>query len=112
VLSGRHQRTLDAVCAQDPKHLLGIESEVRDEGSARALFGSYLSCRFVALGTDGFGRSDTRAALRRLLDIDRSSIVVSALQALSGEGSISRDIVAQAVARYQIQPDAPSLWTT
>lgn len=45
---------------------------------------NYLDCRFIVLGTDGFGRSDTRRKMRRFFEIDRDNIVAGALQALSG----------------------------
>ncbi|MDR2216493.1 MAG: pyruvate dehydrogenase (acetyl-transferring), homodimeric type [Nevskiaceae bacterium] len=54
--------------------------------------------RYVALGTDGFGRSDGRAALRDHFEVDRRYIVLAALKALADEGSIDRSIVARAVA--------------
>ena len=50
------------------------------------LIGSYLKNRFVALGTDGFGRSDARGALRSFFEVDRHHIVVAALDALAEEG--------------------------
>jgi pyruvate dehydrogenase E1 component len=49
------------------------------------MIASYLpGRRFIALGTDGFGRSDTRAALRAWFEVDRASIVRAAQQALAG----------------------------
>jgi pyruvate dehydrogenase complex dehydrogenase (E1) component len=47
----------------------------------------YLSNRFLALGTDGFGRSDTRAQLRQFFEVDTRQIVVTALYALALEGA-------------------------
>jgi pyruvate dehydrogenase E1 component len=46
--------------------------------------------RYVALGTDGFGRSDTRVALRDFFEVDRVSIALAALQALADSGRIAR----------------------
>ena len=54
------------------------------------LIASYVAAPFTALGTDGFGRSDTRAALRSFFEVDRRHIVVAALAALATEGSVSR----------------------
>ncbi len=62
--------------------------------------------RYVALGTDGFGRSDTREALRAFFEIDTPNIVVAVLSALADEGKIDRAVVAQAMERYGIDPAA------
>ncbi|RDK07062.1 alpha-ketoglutarate dehydrogenase [Cupriavidus lacunae] len=56
--------------------------------------------RYVTLGTDGFGRSDTRAALRAFFEVDRASIVIAALKALADDGAISRELVGQAIDCY------------
>jgi pyruvate dehydrogenase E1 component len=69
------------------------------------LVAAYLDAPLVALGTDGFGRSDTRAALRRFFEVDRHSIVVAALDALRRSGAVERDVVARAVARYGVRDD-------
>ncbi len=53
--------------------------------------------RFVGLGTDGFGQSDTREALRRHFEVDRQFIVLAALKALADDGVIERQVVAQAL---------------
>jgi pyruvate dehydrogenase E1 component len=60
---------------------------------------------FVPLGTDGFGRSDTREALRRFFEIDAGHIVVATLDALATDGVIDRSVVADAIARYAIDPE-------
>jgi len=75
------------------------------------LISSYVSGRFVALGTDGFGRSDTRAALRSFFEIDRLSIVVSALHALALDGEVPQAVVAQAIERYGIVADEVAPWS-
>ncbi len=59
----------------------------------------------VALGTDGFGRSDTREALRRHFEVDAESIAVAALYALSNQGGIRRDQVARAIEDLGVDPD-------
>src|SRR5208282_5497270 len=64
------------------------------------LIASYVEARFTALGTDGFGRSDTRAALRAFFEVDRRHIVVASLAALASHGAIARETVAEAIARY------------
>ncbi|AUT59914.1 alpha-ketoglutarate dehydrogenase [Paraburkholderia terrae] len=64
------------------------------------LIRAYVARRYVTLGTDGFGRSDTRAALRAFFEVDRASIVIAALKALADEGAIAREIVEKALAQY------------
>jgi pyruvate dehydrogenase E1 component len=59
----------------------------------------------VSLGTDGFGRSDTREALRRLFEVDAEHIAVATLSALSDMGEVKPEAVADAVKRYEIEPD-------
>ncbi|MFT3799145.1 pyruvate dehydrogenase (acetyl-transferring), homodimeric type [Microbacterium sp.] len=58
--------------------------------------------RYVTLGADGFGFSDTRAAARRFFKIDGPSIVVRALQALAEEGAVDRSLSAQAIEKYRL----------
>jgi pyruvate dehydrogenase E1 component len=58
-----------------------------------------------SLGTDGFGRSDTRTALRRFFRIDAPSIVVATLQSLAKRGDIDAGVVKDALARYAIDDD-------
>ena len=66
--------------------------------------------RYVVLGTDGFGRSDTRAALRDFFEVSREHIAVAALAALADEGTIERTVVAEALQRYAIDPARPPSW--
>ncbi|RKP53376.1 pyruvate dehydrogenase (acetyl-transferring), homodimeric type [Pararobbsia silviterrae] len=61
--------------------------------------------RFVALGTDGFGRSDTRESLRAFFEVDRHFIVVAALKALADDGVIPHRRVSEAIARYGIDTE-------
>jgi pyruvate dehydrogenase E1 component len=68
--------------------------------------------RYVALGTDGYGRSDGRAALRRFFEVDRHSIVVAALAALADDGEIERGIVDRAIESYGIDPERPASWSS
>ena len=60
---------------------------------------------FVPLGTDGFGRSDTREALRRHFEIDADHIVVGTLAALAEFGDVKPEAVTEAINRYEIDPD-------
>jgi pyruvate dehydrogenase E1 component len=59
----------------------------------------------VTLGTDGFGRSDTRAALRRHFHVDAPSIVVAVLAELAHRGEVKREVVSAAIERYQLLVD-------
>jgi len=63
--------------------------------------------RFSVLGTDGFGRSDSRAELRKFFEVDRYSIVVTALKALADEGALDVDTVTQAIEKFGIDPSKP-----
>ncbi|MDQ3877261.1 MAG: pyruvate dehydrogenase (acetyl-transferring), homodimeric type [Actinomycetota bacterium] len=60
---------------------------------------------FIPLGTDGFGRSDSREALRRFFEIDAPSIVVATLAALAEYGDLKPEVVSDAIKRYDIDPD-------
>src|SRR5690606_652271 len=60
--------------------------------------------RYVTLGTDGFGRSDGRAALRHHFEVDRRYIVLATLKALADEGAIDRKVVAAAAKKLGIDP--------
>ncbi|MNT71911.1 Pyruvate dehydrogenase E1 component [compost metagenome] len=64
--------------------------------------------RYVTLGTDGFGRSDTRQALRSYFGVDRHHIALAALKALADDGRVDPAQAAQAIARYGIDPEAVS----
>jgi pyruvate dehydrogenase E1 component len=63
--------------------------------------------QYVTLGTDGYGRSDGRQALRQHFEVDRHYIVVTALKALADEGVIEQTAVSQAIKKYGIDPDKP-----
>jgi pyruvate dehydrogenase E1 component len=64
------------------------------------LIRAFVPRRYVTLGTDGFGRSDTRAALRAFFEVDAVSIVIAALKALADEGMSERRLVAEALRKY------------
>lgn len=63
--------------------------------------------KYRVLGTDGFGRSDTREKLRHFFEVDRFYITVAALKALSEEGKISNQQIVQAIEKYGIDPERP-----
>jgi pyruvate dehydrogenase E1 component len=63
---------------------------------------------YKVLGTDGFGRSDTRVKLREFFEVNRYFVVISALKALSDEGVLSAGVVTQAIEKYGINPKKPN----
>jgi pyruvate dehydrogenase E1 component len=65
---------------------------------------------FHVLGTDGFGRSDTREALRRFFEVDAEHIVVATLSALCQQGQIQPGIVNRAIQEFGIGPDYKDPW--
>jgi len=68
----------------------------------------YLDRRYVVLGTDGFGRSDFRTNLRTFFEVDRHYVAVAALKALADDGEIPASKVAEAIAKYGIDPNKPN----
>ena len=62
---------------------------------------------YSVLGTDGFGRSDTREALRRHFETDAEHIVVATLHALAQEGRVKPAVVEKAIQSFKIDPEAP-----
>ena len=71
----------------------------------------FVPMRFVTLGTDGFGRSDTRERLRTFFEVNRYYVVVAALKALSDEGEIDHKLVQQAIRKYKIDAEKPNPMT-
>jgi pyruvate dehydrogenase E1 component len=67
----------------------------------------WVPARYRTLGTDGYGRSDSRRALRRFFEVDRHYVAVAALRELAAEGTIEPEVVAEAIAKYEINADAP-----
>ncbi|MGA7981917.1 MAG: pyruvate dehydrogenase (acetyl-transferring), homodimeric type [Chromatiaceae bacterium] len=68
----------------------------------------YVPRRYLVLGTDGFGRSDTRSQLRRFFEVNRFYIAVAALKALADEGEIPAAVPASAIAKYRIDAEKPN----
>ncbi|MCZ2174814.1 MAG: pyruvate dehydrogenase (acetyl-transferring), homodimeric type [Burkholderiales bacterium] len=68
----------------------------------------YVPRRYAVLGTDGFGRSDTREQLRAFFEVDRHYVAVAALKALADEGQLDKARVKEAIARYGLDPDKPN----
>src|SRR6476620_2634925 len=72
---------------------------------------AYVPRRYVVLGTDGFGRSDTRERLRHFFEVGRWYVTVAALKALADEGVTDAATVAKAVAKYKLDPAKPAPWS-
>ncbi|MBK5221350.1 MAG: pyruvate dehydrogenase (acetyl-transferring), homodimeric type [Acidimicrobiia bacterium] len=68
--------------------------------------GRWIPRTFVPLGTDGFGRSDTRTALRRFFEVDTGHVVASVLWGLARDGVVESSLVDDAIRRYDIDPEA------
>jgi pyruvate dehydrogenase E1 component len=64
--------------------------------------------RYAVLGTDGFGRSDTRKQLRKFFEVNRYYVVVAALKALADEGAVPAKTVTAAIRKYGIDPEKPN----
>ena len=69
---------------------------------------AYVPRRYVVLGTDGFGRSDTRERLRHFFEVDRYYVTVAALSALAEEGTIDAAVVKKAIDKYGLDPKKPN----
>ncbi|WP_404364997.1 pyruvate dehydrogenase (acetyl-transferring), homodimeric type [Marinobacter sp.] len=69
---------------------------------------AYMPGTFVTLGTDGFGRSDTREKLRSFFEVDRYHVVVAALTALARDGEVKQDTVLEAMRKYGIDRNKPN----
>jgi pyruvate dehydrogenase E1 component len=67
--------------------------------------GPFVAGRYVTLGTDGFGRSDTREKLRSFFEVNRYFVVVAALKALAEEGKVENALVTKALKNFGITPD-------
>jgi pyruvate dehydrogenase E1 component len=61
---------------------------------------------YLSLGTDGYGLSDAKAALRRYFEVDAGHVVVGVLHSLAVRGDLKPEVVADAIARFDIDPEA------
>jgi pyruvate dehydrogenase E1 component len=67
--------------------------------------GRFVPQPFIPLGTDGMGFSDTRPALREHFEIDAPHVAVAVLDGLAAQGAVERDVVADAIKRFGVDPD-------
>ncbi|MET0732540.1 MAG: pyruvate dehydrogenase (acetyl-transferring), homodimeric type, partial [Casimicrobiaceae bacterium] len=72
---------------------------------------AFVPRRYVVLGTDGFGRSDTREKLRYFFEVDRRWVTVAALRALADEGKVPASKVREAMDKYALDRDKPAPWS-
>ena len=93
------------IARQLPKNGAPVVAATDYVSAVADLIRPWIADRYVALGTDGFGRSDTRANLRRFFEVDRQSVVVAALAALGDPRA------AEAASRYGIDPARAAPWT-
>jgi pyruvate dehydrogenase E1 component len=75
------------------------------------LIAAHVGRRYLALGTDGFGRSDTRAVLREFFEVDRRHIAVAAIAELVREGLLDAKIQQAAITRYGVNVERAAPWT-
>jgi pyruvate dehydrogenase E1 component len=68
----------------------------------------YIPRRYTVLGTDGFGRSDTRTGLRHFFEVDRRYVAIAALKSLADEGQLDAKKVVEAMKKYGIDPNKPN----
>ncbi len=108
---------LDPLTAHAPSHLAtclpGDTPVVAASDYVRAwplLIAPHLDARMTVLGTDGFGRSDTREQLRRFFEVDRHHIVLAALQALLRQGKVAAQVLADAAQRSGLAAASTPPW--
>ncbi|MDA0365518.1 MAG: pyruvate dehydrogenase (acetyl-transferring), homodimeric type [Chloroflexi bacterium] len=90
---------------EQPGVVVGVSDYMKTLPDAIA---KWTSAPVVSLGTDGFGRSATREELRRFFEVDAEHIVVATLSALVRDEQIAASVARDAIARFEIDPDAPS----
>ncbi len=93
----RDRRTSPTSCATPPGPVVAVTDYQKTVAEQVARF---VPQRFIPLGTDGYGRSDTRAALRRHFEVDAPNIAVAALDALAADGALPRHVVTAALEQY------------
>jgi pyruvate dehydrogenase E1 component len=70
----------------------------------------FINADYTVLGTDGFGRSDTREQLRSFFEVDRHHITIAALKSLADKGEFDAAKVAEAIKKYNINADIIAPW--
>lgn len=96
-----------ADCLPNGAPVVAVSDYVR---AVPQMIGSYVNSSYTVLGTDGFGRSDTRAALRDFFEVDRYHIVLAALTALVEQGGLQRQVCQEAIEKYGLQAERDMPW--
>jgi pyruvate dehydrogenase E1 component len=106
---------------EDPKVPLVTESLAGSGGPVVAVtdfvravpdqISRFVPRHFTSLGTDGFGRSDTRDTLRRFFEVDAAHIVVAVLDGLVASGDLQAEVVSKAIHQYGIDASSGDPWT-
>ncbi|MEL7157426.1 MAG: hypothetical protein AAFN30_12600 [Actinomycetota bacterium] len=94
--------------ADAPGPVVAVTDYVR---AVPELIASFVEQPFTALGTDGYGRSDTRESLRSFFETDAPNIVVTVLSELAKMGKVSNQTVADAIAHYELDQTLSPPWT-
>jgi pyruvate dehydrogenase E1 component len=103
---------------EEPEKLSYVEQKLQDQNGPVIATTDYMKVyadqirefvpsRYIVLGTDGYGRSDSRKALRRHFEVNHDHIVVAALKGLSDDGTITEKTVSEAIRKYGIDPERP-----
>ncbi|HRA90599.1 MAG TPA: pyruvate dehydrogenase (acetyl-transferring), homodimeric type, partial [Acinetobacter sp.] len=95
-------RLSDGIVVSATDHMRAYSEQIR----------AYLpdSRPYVTLGTDGYGRSDTRANLRSYFGVDAAHIVVATLKKLADEGEVENRLVKDAISSFELDTDRPVAW--
>ncbi|MDA0237119.1 MAG: pyruvate dehydrogenase, partial [Proteobacteria bacterium] len=74
------------------------------------LIRTWVPRRYITLGTDGYGRSDTRKSLRDFYEVDRFHITLATLKALADDGAVAKKILSKAIQKYGLEGNRPNPW--
>ena len=96
-------------CLQDTKGPVIVSTDYMRNHAEQVR--KYIPSRYEVLGTDGFGRSDSRAALREFFEVDAKYVTLASLKALVDEGELDKSIIAQAIEKYGINTNKPNPMT-
>jgi pyruvate dehydrogenase E1 component len=98
------KRSYVAECLDDEKGVVIASTDYIRQYSEQIR--PWVKSAYTVLGTDGFGRSDTRDKLRSFFEVDRFHVVIATLNTLANEGQIGHDVVTKAIKKYNINTEA------
>jgi pyruvate dehydrogenase E1 component len=98
----RRRSYVETLLAKEKGPFIGVSDHMRIVPDQIA---PWVPGGLMALGTDGFGRSDTRARLRRFFEVDAECTVIATLYALAEEGELKKQIVAKAIQELDVNPE-------